>query len=337
MAASKKAAKEPKEKRAPAARKPRKKKNEADAGSRGLSATDLAEGSVPGEVATLTKNIGADGGSVLGAYREPLGGHWTILAGLPIEKVEPTPFQRDLSDAHVARLTDVVNKLGRFLDPLITVRTEKGIYWTPNGNHRLHAMKRLGAKSIIALVVPDTDVAYKILAMNTEKAHNVKEKAMEVIRMARSLSELGDGKESDYAFEFEEPWYLTLGVCYEKNGRFSGGAYSSILRRIDGFIEAGLTKSLATREKRAAQLLELDEAVAAAVKALKEKGFESPYLKNFVVSRVNYLKFVKGDMPAYDDAMEKILASAKKFDAGKINKDDVAKSGGGPAEGAEGE
>jgi ParB family transcriptional regulator, chromosome partitioning protein len=158
-----------------------------------------------------------------------------------------------------------------------------------------------------------------------------------VIRMARSLSELGDGKESGYAFEFEEPWYLTLGLCYEKNGRFSGGAYSSILRRIDTFLDDKLGKALTLREKRAAQLLELDEAVAAAVKALKEKGFESPYLKNFVVSRVNYLKFVKGDMPPYEDAMEKILASAKKFDAAKINKDDVAKSGGGPAEGAEGE
>lgn len=333
MAAKKAAA--AKEKKPAAPRKPRKKKNEAEAGSRGLAASELADGSAPGDVATLTKDIGADGGSVLGAFREPLGGHWTILAGLPIEKVEPTPFQRDLSDAHVAKLTDVVNKLGRFLDPVITVRNEKGVYWTPNGNHRLHAMKRLGAKSIVALVVPDADVAYKILAMNTEKAHNVKEKALEVIRMARSLADIGDGKESGYAFEFEEPWYITLGLVYEKNGRFAGGAYSSILRRIDGFIDSPLSKSLGVREKRAAQLLELDEAVAAAVKSLKEKGFDSPYLKNFVVSRVNYLKFVKGDMPAYDDAMEKILASAKKFDAGKISKDDVAKSGGGPAEGAE--
>lgn len=337
MAATKKAAKEPKEKKPAAARKPRKKKHEAEAGSRGLGAAELAEGAAPGDVATLTKNIGEDGGSVLGAYKDPLGGHWTILAGLPIEKVAPTPFQRDLSDAHVARLTDVVNKLDRFLDPVIAVRTEKGVYWTPNGNHRLHAMKRLGAKSIVGLVVPDTEVAYKILAMNTEKAHNVKEKAMEVIRMARSLAELGDATESSYAFEFEEPWYLTLGLCYEKNGRFSGGAYSSILRRIDAFLDEKLASSIATREKRAAQLLELDTAIAAAVKALKEKGFESPYLKNFVVSRVNYLKFVKGDMPPYDAAMEKILASAKKFDAGKINKDDIARSGGGPAEGAEGE
>lgn len=330
MATSKKA---PKEKKPAAPRKPRKKKNEADAKSRGLDAAELAGGSAPADIATLTRAIEADGGNVIGVYKDPLGGHWTVLAGLPIDKVEPTPFQRDLSDTHVARLTDVINKLDRFLDPVVSVRNEKGIYWTPNGNHRLHAMKRLGAKSIVSMVVPDTGVAYKILALNTEKSHNLKEKALEVIRMARSLADLDGSKaEKEYAFEFEEPAFLTLGVCYEKNGRFAGGAYNPILRRIDGFLDEALPKALAAREKRASQLLELDEAVSAAVKALKERGFESPYLKAFVVARVNYLKFVKGDMPPYDEAMEKILKSAKNFDPGKVDAGAVAAASGPPEE-----
>lgn len=316
-------------------KKPRKKKNEAEAGSRGLAAADLDADTAPESIATLSAAIKADGGSVLGAFREPLGSHWIVLAGLPIDKVEPTPFQRDLSDAHVARLTSVIDKQDRFLDPLITVRAPNGGYWTPNGNHRLHAMKRLGAKSIVALVVPEPEVAYKILAMNTEKAHNVKEKSLEVIRMARSLSEIDDRKETDFAFEFEEPSFLTLGVCYEKNGRFAGGAYGSILRRVDGFLDEKLSRALETRAKRAARLLELDDAVAAAVTSLKEKGFDSPYLKNFVVSRVNYLRFVKGDMPSFDDALDKIVGSAKKFDAGKIKQDDVARSSG-PVEDSDG-
>jgi ParB family chromosome partitioning protein len=317
--------------------KPRKKKNEADAGTRGIEAGELSSGSAPGAVATLVKQIEADGGTVIGTYKEPLGGHWHVFAGLPIGKVEPTPFQRDLSDTHVARLTDVVNKLDRFLDPIIAVRNDDGIYWTPNGNHRLAAMRRVGAKSIVALVIPEREVAYKILAMNTEKAHNLKEKALEVVRMARSLASLDSKKaEKDYALEFEEPGYTTIGMVYEKNGRFAGGAYFPIVRRIDAFRDEALPKALELREKRAAQLQELDEAVAAAVKALKEKGFDSPFLKNFVVSRINYLKFVKGDMPRYDDAMEKILASAKKFDASKVDKDSVANAGGGPPEGDEG-
>lgn len=316
-------------------RKARKKKNEAEPGTRGLEAPALADGGAPAEVDALARAIAADGGAVIGTYREPLGGHWSVLAGLPIEKVEPTPFQRDLSDTHVARLTDVVNKLDRFLDPVIVVRNdEKGVYWTPNGNHRLHAMKRLGAKSIVGLVIPDVKVAYKILAMNTEKAHNVKEKALEVIRMARSLAEIDPARaESDYQFEFEEPIFLTLGLCYEENGRFSGGAYSPILKRIDAFLDEPLPRTLEIRKKRAAQLLELDAAVGEAVKALKARGFDSPYLKNFVVSRVNYLKFVKGDMPPYDAAMEKILAAAKKFDTSKVNQEAISRSGGGPSDG----
>ena len=88
--------------------------------------------------------------------------------GGPIDAVEPTPFQRDLSDTHHKRLADVINKTGRFLDPIITVSAPNGGFWTPNGRHRLEAMRRLGAKSISALVVPDREIAWQILALNTE-------------------------------------------------------------------------------------------------------------------------------------------------------------------------
>ena len=81
----------------------------------------------------------------------------------------------------------VIEKIGRFLDPIIAVRKDEQ-YWTPNGNHRLQALKKLGAKTIVALLVPDADVAFKILALNTEKAHNLREKSLETIRMARALA-----------------------------------------------------------------------------------------------------------------------------------------------------
>ena len=77
-----------------------------------------------------------------------------------------------------------IEKVGRFLDPLVLIRQDDG-YWTPNGNHRLQAMRKLGTKTIVGLLVADPDVAFKIVALNTEKAHNVKEKSLEMIRMAR--------------------------------------------------------------------------------------------------------------------------------------------------------
>ena len=77
---------------------------------------------VPPELAALSAAIDDDGGRVLAAYREPLGGHTLLFAALPVERVVPTPFQRDLSDTHVRRLTHAMDKTRRFLDPIIVVR-----------------------------------------------------------------------------------------------------------------------------------------------------------------------------------------------------------------------
>jgi ParB family chromosome partitioning protein len=313
---------------------PRKRKKAAESASRGLTAGEVAEGSAPPPAAALGEAIEGDGGSVLAYFRDPLGGNWQLLAALPIEKVEPTPFQRDLSDAHVKRLAGVLDSLGRFLDPIIAVRTTEGRYWTPNGNHRLSALKRLGGRSIVALVLPEPEIAYKILALNTEKAHNLREKALEVIRMARDLAGKDEAPENRYALEFEEAALLTLGVCYERNGRFAGGAYHPVLKRVDDFLAEPLGKALAIRDARAARVAELEEAVAAAIAGLKERGFESPYLRAFVVARINPLRFHKGERPSFDATLEKMIASAKKFKPESIKAEHVARAAGPPEEAA---
>ena len=92
---------------------------------------------------------------------------------------------------------------------------QDGAYWTPNGNHRLQAMRKLGARTVTALLVPDPDVAFKILALNTEKAHNLKEKSLETIRMQRALADSAPARhERELAFEFDQPSFLTLGAAY---------------------------------------------------------------------------------------------------------------------------
>jgi len=313
-------------------KRPGARKKPAEPASRGLSAAQLASATPPTQVTDLRRAIEQDGGWVLGTYREPVGEHWHILAALPIEKVVPTPFQRDLSESHVERLVAVIDKMNRFLDPVIAVRTEEGTYWTPNGHHRTAALRNLGGKAIVALVLPDTHVAYQILALNTEKAHNIREKSLEVIRMARSLSSLESRAEKDYALEFEEAAYLTLGICYEKRPRFSGGAYHAILRRVDSFLAASLTRALETREERAKSLLDLDDAVVATVQALRERNFESPYLKAFVVARINPLRFDRKARPSFEETIEKMLSRARRFDAEKVRVDDLAAASGPPEE-----
>jgi ParB family chromosome partitioning protein len=314
-------------------RKPRKKRVAVEQSSRGLTARQVADADTPGAMRTLLAAIEADGGHAIGVYRDPLGGSWQCLAALPLAKVAPTPFQRDLSEAHVKRLTARIDELGRFLDPIIAVRNEDGTYWTPNGNHRRASMLNLGARSIVALVVPEREIAFKILALNTEKAHNLREKALEVVRMARELARLEPRPEKDYALEFEEPAFLTLGLCYEKNGRFAGGAYNPVLRRCETFLSAKLPAAIELRAQRASKLLELDEAVSERVAELKARGLTSPYLKAFVVARVNPIRFQRSaTVPDWDDTFERMLTAARKFDAGKVKADQIAATGGAPSD-----
>src|SRR5438132_44659 len=180
----------------------------------------------PAELQALARQVEEDGGAVLAAYREPLGGHALLFTALPVDKVEPTPFQRDVSDAHVLKLTRAMDKTRRYLDPIIAVR-EDGTYRTPNGGHRLTALKELGAKAVLALLVP-----------------------------------------------------------------------------------------------------ELDDAVSQAVEKLKARGLTSPYLKAFVVARVNPLRFMKGSVPPFDELLATMTKRARGMDAAKIRTEDVARSGG---------
>ena len=311
--------------------KPRRRSRKAKPRTKGLTPQECHLEKTTGAGTEVVEAIEKADGCVVGAYKEPLGGRVVVLAILPIEAVEPTPFQRDLSDAHHKRLADVINKTGRFLDPIITVLAPGGGFWTPNGRHRLEAMRRLGAKSISALVVSDQEVAWQILALNTEKAHNLKERSLEVIRIYRGLvEEDGSRPESAFAFYLEEAALVTLGVCYERAPRFGGGAYHSILRRTESFSDDSLRSALKDHEKRASLLLDLEEKVAAVVKKLKERGLVSPYLRSFVVARVNPLRWIQGEPPPLEEVLKTMRERVSKFNVEKIRPQDLAGSMGPP-------
>jgi ParB family chromosome partitioning protein len=314
-------------KRAPVRRRPRK----AKPGTRGLTPAESRLDQPEGVAAEAAAMVEKSGGFVVGLYKEPLGGHQTLVAILPIDKIEPTPFQRDLSDTHHKRLADVINKTGRFLDPVIAVVAPAGGFWTPNGRHRLEAMRRLGAKSITALVIPEREVAWQILALNTEKAHNLKERSLEVIRIYRGLVDEDDSRpESGFAFYLEQAALVTLGVCYERVARFGGGAYHPILRRLEDFSDDPLRSALKQHEKHATMVLDLEEKVAAVVKKLKERGLVSPYLRSFVVARINPLRWIKGDAPPLEDVLKTMRERVAKFNVEKIKPQDLAGAAGPP-------
>ncbi|MFL5517809.1 MAG: chromosome partitioning protein ParB, partial [Gemmatimonadales bacterium] len=202
--------------------------------------------------------------------------------------------------------------------------------------HRLAALRTLGARAAVAIVVPEPEVARRILLLNTEKAHNLRERALEVARLAENLALLDDRPERDFETEFEEPALITLGLCYMENGRFAGGAYHPVLKRIDKFLGAALPKALEIRRRRAAKVMELEAAVSEAVKGLKDRGFDSPYLRAFVVARINPLRFKRGVKAEFDETIDRMIAAAGRFDAGKVRADQVARASGPPEEGLAG-
>jgi ParB family chromosome partitioning protein len=282
-------------------------------------------------VKALAREVEAAGGAPIGAYREPFSGRALLLASLPVSAVEPTPFQRDLSPTHTKRLAQKIEESGSFLDPLIVVRGADGQLWTPNGRHRLAAAKVLGLRQVTALVSADEDLAFRILALNTEKAHNLKDRSLEVIRMARELARRQKrARESEFEAQFEAPELLTLGIVYEEQGRFAGGAYSPFLRKVDRFSSKTLSQSLREREGWAARLLGIDLEVKRIVAELTDRGFRSPYLRNYVVARINPVRFHRakkgeaGPAMAIGAALTRMAASARRFDTGSVRERDLA-------------
>ena len=282
----------------------------------------------PSKQATaLAEQIERDGGHPLAIYREPVGDHWQIFCLLPMAKVEATPYQRDLSPAHAKRLQNAVKKIDRFVDPIVVMSPRPGVYWTPNGNHRRAIMEKLKAKMIPAIVVPEPEVAFQILALNTEKAHNLKEKSLEVIRMYRGLAaeEPSQGEE-DYAFQFEAAHFITLGLLYETNKRFAGGAFAPILRRVDKFLKGTFQKTLPEREERAAMVRHADEVLGEVVAKIKKRGINHPYVKPFVLSRATPLTRQRKTLPSFEQTFKKLAANLEAFDVAKIRYEDIQRS-----------
>ena len=290
--------------------------------------------SLPPELRPIVERVEHEGGCVIASFRDPLGGHGLVLAVMAIDGIQPTPFQRDLSETHHKRLAEVIHKTGRFLDPVIAVPAPDAGFWTPNGYHRLEAMRRLGARAITALIIPDPEVARQILALNTEKAHNLKERSLEVFRIYRGLvSEQPREPESQFAFYLEDPSLVTLGILYDERRMFAGGAYHPVLRRVEAFSEEPLTKAFENHRRRAALLGELEDRVAEIIAGLKARGLQSPYLRAFVVARINPLRWIKGEeLPAAEKVLKTMLDRASRFNLDKIKQQDLSGAYGSEAE-----
>jgi len=280
---------------------------------------------VPEEIQQFIRQVEADGGIVWAAYPEPYARRWQLLVELPLDRVEPTPYQRDLSPHHVERLKSVIREIGRFIDPIVAVRTPDGRYWTPNGNHRREAMAQLGARTIMAILIPDPSVAYHILGLNTEKAHNLREKALEVLRMYRTLrEEHPEAPERTFAFQFEEAYLITLGILYDRKERFAGAGYVPILRKVDRFLDLPMREAIGERERRAQVIETIDQLVEPILEALHEKGIRYPFLKQAVLSQVNPIRRKRIVTMSFDEVMARIRDGLARYNVEAVTAEELA-------------
>ena len=149
--------------------------------------------------------------------------------------------------------------------------------------------------------------------------------------MARNLAKREPLRtEASLAAEFEAAELLTLGLVYEGNLRFGGGAYSPVLKKVDRLTTKPLPVALRERAAYAARLQEIDNEVKRIVGELQARGMKSPYLRSYVVARINPVRFHKmkaGDKkPAMPiaQALLRMVVAAKKFDLKKVNMSDLA-------------
>jgi len=79
-------------------------------------------------------------------------------------------------------------------------------------------------------------------------------------------------------------------------------------------------------------LVDLDARVAEVMAKLKARGFVSPYLRAFVVARINPLRWIQGEPPPLDEVLKTMRDRAAKFNTEKIKQEDLAGAGGAPDE-----
>src|SRR6266850_5563057 len=275
----------------------------------------------------LASQIERDGGRVLATYQEPVGDHWQIFGLLPRAKCEASPYQRDLSPTHVKRLTESIKRLDRFVDPIVVISPRPGVYWTPNGNHRRVVLDKLKADVIPAILVVEPEMVFEVLPLNVEKAHNLKEKSLEVIRMYRALlKDEPETTEETWTFQFESPHFITLGLLYEENKRFAGGAFAPILRRVDRFLKQTLPKGIESRTERAELVRGTDAALGVAVVKIKKRGINHPYVKNYLLARTTPLTRARKTLPSFEQTFKKLRDNLEAFDVGKVRYDEIQRS-----------
>ncbi|QER41671.1 chromosome partitioning protein ParB [Thermodesulfobacterium sp. TA1] len=217
----------------------------------------------------------------IATFDDPVRKQPLTLAIFDLEEIHRPPFQRDISESLKKHLEMAIEKLG-FLTPIVVVN-KNGKYYVVDGQHRLEAMKDIGAREIVGIIV-DESLYHHILEFNTEKPPNVKEKSKQAYRLYQDLLKEDENLIEEELFTyFKDPMFITFGFAIEEfDPKFPASFYESFVSKIDEFLRKPLKESAEERRKRAKALIELNQVVN---QKYAEFGWDNALLKGEIVRK----------------------------------------------------
>jgi len=236
-----------------------------------------------------------------------------IFKIVPIENLTVVPHQRKPSTYHVKHLIQSIERVG-FIVPLIVVPLkDKEEYMIIDGQHRFLAAKELGISKLPVIVVPE-NLAQLMMNFNIEKELNIREKSFVALAIYRQyLNENPEMLETEPELtdSIEHAYYVTCGIAYETNEKFSGSTFESILKKSDFFLDLSLKEALEVREKRAEKLGYAYKLIREIAEKLKEMEKWHPYIYQQIMSWANPYK--RKRLPTDFDALfEEIINNLEK-------------------------
>jgi len=224
--------------------------------------------------------------------KEPYKGYDLIVSEIPVENLEVVVYQRKPSKPHVKNLAKSISTVGFVVPLVVAKKPDEDKFIILDGQHRYLACLDLGIKKIPSVIIP-WDYATLMINLNIEKQPNIKEKAYVALRIYNELVDMFPDKpetDDEVLQSVEEIHYVTMGMVYEHEEKFSGSAWDPILKKADWPFDTPLKEAKPKREERAKLLQELHIIVKEIVQKLKEIGVQHPFVYKEVVSHANPIK-----------------------------------------------
>ncbi|MDW8095864.1 MAG: ParB/RepB/Spo0J family partition protein, partial [Aquificaceae bacterium] len=240
---------------------------------------------------------------------------------LPAEKILIPTIQRELSDMHIKRLMDSMEKVG-FVEPISVVPDGKGNYEVINGQHRLEAGRQLGMVEFPAIILPP-EVKDYIIALNVEKVPSLKDKAHQAYEIFTSYLKKSP-QMPEYGLEkfVEDAYLLTVGFVVDRkeDKKFPGYAFEKVLKKVDAFLDLPLKEAEKERESRAEVLLRAKDVLN---RKYEELGLKNALQKEAIVSKafqMVYGRYVRSVNEDFYEVFEKLMSKIPEvsFEEGEL-------------------